>query len=242
MGKRWFERILSILSNRQRASEITGDLLEHCPGVARFWWSAFQVLVSFAWRPVAGVLGGQIVLISAFFSFSQNWFQAGSPPMRIHWQMLSLQAGAFTQLAWPVACMALAKFGRRSPSAAAACTLAALATLVSCSFSNLPVLTSGLVAGVIIVAAMLLHSADRRRLALISRAAFSIWLIETAGTRAGFELLRHLHLPIVTATHVSMSFTFVTWLVSSTFGWLALGSQNRQRTDEHERRHALVAF
>jgi hypothetical protein len=160
--------------------------------------------------------------------------------MRSPWQTLSMETGVLTQLAWPVACMALAKFGRRSHASAAACTLAALATLIWCSFANLPLLIAGLGASAIIVAAMLLHSASRHSLALLSRAAFSFGLIETAGTRASFALLRHFRLSVVPATHTAMSLTFLTLAVSSIFGWLALGSQKKQSPNEHGSGYAAV--
>lgn len=238
MGKQWFERILSLLADDRRAAEITGDLQEQYSNDPRFWWAALQVLGSFLWRPIAGVLGAEVALILTSICFSHSWLQAGAPMMRGSWRALSLGAMAYGHFTWSVACLALAKFGVRSPLAAAACTVAAIDTLVSCSFSIPELQVAGMIGFTLIVGSMLSHRSHRCALVILTRSVFGLWLAE-AGVYGGyFATVRQLHLTVTAPQHLTIF--FVTCALSMLVGWLALGRPPGQIVAEANPSRALA--
>ncbi len=222
MDKRWFEATLRILTDRQRAAEITGDLLEQHPSELRFWWAALRIFAALTWRPAAGILAAFLSLFWSFLPFANSWHQGGSPSPMTRWQMVPMEASYIGMFLWPVACLALAKFGVRSATAAIACNIAALTTLISCSLYAPQLQTAGIGLSATVLLAALLTSANRVRIGALALSCFTIWLVDTATARISFAFLRWSKLSAEHAWRLDTMFTLTGWLFAMVLGWLVL--------------------
>ena len=111
------ERLLSIVADRDRASTMTGDLLETYShtGKLSFWFALTRILLALAWRPTAAfaaaVITGGSVSIALFVAASRNLWSG-----QVHEPTLIFHADRFAEVSAYLSVLAVfacVRFGLR---------------------------------------------------------------------------------------------------------------------------------
>lgn len=162
------ERLLRLVTDRTRASELTGDLLEQHPNSRlRLYLATANLIVAFTWRtPVAAAAG----LLMAFLSCLPLSYVLAplieTPRLHPQWAAFANKGNGVAMLLWLLATFGFIRFSLRDRFTQAAGGLALLMTSVVClsvsPSARLPL------AAATFAAVALLSRTPARRIALAS--------------------------------------------------------------------------